>query len=117
VLADEISPISNGTKNAAYSFKYTKGVIDGSTVLVASGQVATATSINAKGSMIKLNIAGTEKWYSLSEHATIVGIDPTIDSTPNSVNAIRDLYDIDENQVITVYENTDHEIDLIVITE
>jgi len=117
ILSDEISGISNGTKNAGFSFKYTKEIVDASTVATAAGQVATATSINAKGLMIKLNIAGTESWHAMSDHATIVGIDPTVDSTPNSVNGIRDLYDINENEVVRVFLNSDYEVDLIVITE
>ena len=117
IYTDALTTFSNGTKNAAFSFKYDGDVIDSSTVAAKTGSVATATAINGKGSMIKLDIAGSQNWYSLSGHATIVGIDPTVDSTPNSVNGIKDLYDISENDTIRVFLNADGDIDLIVIAE
>jgi DNA-binding protein YbaB len=120
ILTDSTGVFALGTINRAYSFKYDDAVID-TGAASATASVATATSINAKGSMIKLNVgtAGAnaavgEGWFALSDHATIVGVDKTDDY---SVNAIRDLYDIDENDSIKVYFNTDKEIDLIVIEE
>ena len=116
------------TYNYAISFDYNGEVIDESDVahdLV--GVVATATAINAGKARIELDVPvgatyddGTvtpaslaDGWYRLSEHATIVIVEEA--TTGYSVDKIADLYDIDEDDVIEVFFNTDGEIDLIVI--
>jgi S-layer family protein len=98
------------------------------------GVSATATAINASKGRIEINVGGSvtfdadsngttdsdetfrNDWYSLSDHATVVVVDPTT-STPNGVDKIADLYDIDENDAFKVFFNADGEIDLIVVTK
>lgn len=110
-----------GTYNKAISFDYNGDVIDSSDVSTTpTGYAATATAINASKGRIELDVAaGVAKgdgWYTLSEHATIVEVDPTT-ATPNGVDEIDDLNDIDEDDTFTVYFNSDNEVDLIVITQ
>ena len=128
ILADEAKKLNVGTYNYAISFDYTGEVIDDSDVVTnVFGVAATATSINASRGRIELdvaagatywdgtaNVALTDKFYTLSEHATIVIVDPTT-TTPNGVDKVADLYDIDKGDAFEVFFNADGEIDLIVI--
>lgn len=127
VLADDDN-LSVGTYNYAISFDYNGEAVDSSDVtLDVTGVSTTATAINASKGRIELDVpAGatyndgngtvtlTDKWYTLSEHATIIEIDSTDN---NSVDDINDLYDIDKGDVFEVFFNTDGDIDLIVITK
>ncbi len=135
ILADDDSK-NIATYNYAISFDYTGNVIDESDVKYSvTGLAATATAINASKGRIELDLGGsvtfdadadgsivtadetfTDGWYSLSDHGTVVVVDPTT-STPNGVDKIADLYDIDEDDTFKVFLNADGEIDLIVITK
>jgi len=133
VLADDDSKAVN-TYNYAISFDYNGNVVDSSDVTYdVTGEVATATAISASKGKIELSFAaGTtydddndtttaevalnDGWYTLSEHATIVEVDPTT-TVAYGVDQINDLYDIDENDQFEVFFNSDGDIDLIVITQ
>jgi S-layer family protein len=129
----EILSTDNGTAvktwNKVMSFEYDGTAIDedelDTTVL---GAVATATSISAGKGKIQLDFVNSsydhdddnstaevtlnDGWFALSEHATILELE-----SDGDVSEVQDLYDIDDNDVVTVYLNADGDIDLITVLE
>jgi hypothetical protein len=134
IEADDYKKLSVDTYNYVISFDYTGDVIDDSDVKTdLTGVPATATAITANRGRIQLDVGGSvtfdtdsdesivaedetfvDGWYTLSEHATVVIVDPTT-TVPNGVDKIADLYDIDKGDTLEVFFNADGEIDLIVI--
>lgn len=117
------------TWNSVMSFEYDGTIIDEDELDTSViGAVATATSINASKGKIKLDflnasydhdnnaattpVALTDGFFALSDHATILELEADGD-----VSEVQSLYDIDDNDVITVYLNGDGDIDLITILE
>ncbi|TWH77914.1 S-layer homology domain-containing protein [Sedimentibacter saalensis] len=108
VYTTEDDTVANGTKKV-YGVKYDGEDIDEATAVPFASAV-TASAMNARGAMVKVGA----NWYAMSEHATVIGVD----MSDNTVNDLRDLYDIKAGVTLfQYYLNSDQEIDLIIIQE